>query len=136
MSRIEARRLVERCVRELAVPRELRAQAADFVDDVSDGFGSIRITPKSRASVADLGGPLVEGEALDADGQDVFAVLLVSAGRLAELQIYRGDGLAIRGELLASGFKLFPGMVLSYLARTKTVPLVPPLPEPPVVSEP
>ena len=122
----EARRLVERCVQELAVPRVVREQEREFGAHTIDEFGSISISPLSREPCGDYGGPLVDGEWTAADSQEVFAILLLTNGVLSELQIYSGDSFGIRAEVHASNFALFPGMVLAHLARTGEIPLMPP----------
>ena len=127
ISVLEAKRLVDRCLNELAVPADFRVQGDDFEATQIDEYGSIRIRPRSGVRAGHIEGAIVDAEFHGFGSEPVFAILFAVDGILTELQVYRGDGLPLERELSATEFTLFPGMALTHLARTGEIPLAPPI---------
>lgn len=66
--------------------------------------GSFTLTPSAGDQFGDARGVHVDAEALDLDGETIYALLHVSSGWLSELQLYRGDGRAIQRPFVAADF--------------------------------
>ena len=87
----------------------LQSQLTGLSATTIDEFGSLSLSSTSGQSAGDLHGVLVDAEAKDVDGVDVYALLHARDGRIYELEFYRGDGNPILGPLTDSDFTVvFP----------------------------
>jgi hypothetical protein len=66
--------------------------------------GNFRLNPTTGLRDGDQRGVQVDAEAVDVDGETVYALLHASSGWLSELQLFRGDGAPIQKHLAASDF--------------------------------
>lgn len=105
----EARTLASRMLQATDELSALRSQLEDLRVSTTV-HGNFALTPSAGDQFGDARGVHVDAEALDLDGETVYALLHVSSGWLSELQLYRGDGRAIQKRLSVEDFTVvYPG---------------------------